>query len=223
MDYSAPLDARGSDAIACGGSVKSHRCDPSESAAALTDDEVPVALEKSVQDEDSEAAQLKYGHRPLDESWSLFTRDPKPHLKSKARCMHCQQYVIYAKNTERVKAHLRNCPPFLRTIMTLETEQRPGWLVGNQPNKRVKRGSYSNAGLYSSEKSIRQYARPKLSMKEQAKIENASPCITMLQGSLSPGQRKETCLRPSESVVLILLSLLANSCPNDFWTSAIRR
>jgi hypothetical protein len=49
MDYSAPLDARGSDGIAGGGSVQLHRCYPSASAATITDIEVPVALETSVQ------------------------------------------------------------------------------------------------------------------------------------------------------------------------------
>jgi hypothetical protein len=102
MDYSAPLDARGSDGIAGSGSVQSHRCDPSASAAAITDIEMPVTLETSVQDKASEAAQLKLGHRPLDESWSMFTKDPEPHLKTKARCMHCLQDVTYAKKSERV-------------------------------------------------------------------------------------------------------------------------
>ncbi|KAI2489091.1 transposase [Fragilaria crotonensis] len=71
------------------------------------------------------------GGRTKNECWSFLSTESGQHLVIETKCMKCGQMVRHHKKSEKVKAHLNRCRPFLNSLRSagLNDNDVPDWVV----------------------------------------------------------------------------------------------
>lgn len=119
-------------------------------------------------------ARRKRGGRTTDSVWDLFTECFQPQKAMSAVCKHCKVSCVYQRKSERVRSHLLKCKPFIKSMLSVPTDDQPQWFLDRQPAKRSRPGSA--AVSKTTQSSIQDFMLPKMSKKEQ---EGVKQCIAM--------------------------------------------
>jgi Protein of unknown function (DUF 659) len=90
---------------------------------------LPVTKSKSAGRKD--VVMTMAGGRTINECWGYLTTEIGQHLVTETRCMKCGQMVRHHKKSEKVKAHLNRCRPFLNSLRSagLFDTDIPPWVV----------------------------------------------------------------------------------------------
>ena len=107
-------------------------------------DAAAVAARIRVLDDDDDdvpapapANPIPVGGRLINDCWKYLSSEPGQHLAVQTKCMTCGRWVRHHKKSEKVKAHLNQCKPFLSAVRggTLKIGNHdkgvvlPGWIV----------------------------------------------------------------------------------------------
>ena len=80
------------------------------------------------------------GGRGPNDCWKYLSNDPEQHLAAQTKCMTCGVWVRHHKKSEKVKAHLNRCKPFLLSLRDGTAESiaaLPAWIVLGGGGKRA--------------------------------------------------------------------------------------
>ena len=85
------------------------------------------------------AAAAAAGGRAINECWKYLSTKIDQHLATETRCMNCGQMVRHHRKSEKVKAHLNRCRPFLSSLRHAGRHDNfevdiPNWVVWTGSN-----------------------------------------------------------------------------------------
>ena len=93
------------------------------------------------------------GRRP-DQCWQFLSDEKDQHNEVQTCCKSCRMMVKHHRRTEKVKAHLKKCLPFKKSLATVLSSDIPGWMTtqgrraaGGDSNKNQKNTSNSMFGF----------------------------------------------------------------------------
>jgi hypothetical protein len=119
---------------------------------------------------------------------------------TQTKCMTCGMWVRHHKKSEKVKAHLNKCKPFLTTLRSAGTTSAvtrdahdmgavlplPDWIVLNPGSGNMKRGATSSTSCSTPQvkkkrkapNTMRNYLIPPMTAIEQKAFQDAFSCTT---------------------------------------------
>ena len=116
--------------------------------------------------------------RRVGEVWSHFTTKKDAHKTAngkKSLCKNCNIEVFHHNKAERVKTHLFKCKEFKSLMAGLQVRDQPEWYneEGDSKKRKTSIPSVTGSSITSSSfpTDMRNFAIPKLTKKEQEKID----------------------------------------------------
>ena len=89
------------------------------------------------------------GGRQPDQCWQYLSDEKDQHNEVQTYCKSCRMMVKHHRRTAKVKAHLRRCQPFQKSLVTVVSSDIPEWMTtqGRRGNSNKKQKNTSNSML----------------------------------------------------------------------------